>query len=325
MSEITEPILLDSTGQTLIQKLHNQNLLLQAIAGTGIIEEFDNFAEVSAVVKSNDASRIFPVGYQFNVKYKATSGTEYDMPWRVVGFDPVTLADGSVVPALWLQSVYATLEGVQFDVPEPGNTLGSGGAKDSNVASYGYNRWSESGIRAWLNSDAATNGWWGSQFERGGEMITRREADVAPTQLSSIQGFMKGLPKDFTDVLGKIKVQTSCNTVTDGGVTDVTYDKIFLPSLEQMYGTPQASGIEGNAWDYWKQALGISSPASYHPSTYEAYKTYALENHSSAQYCRLRSAHRGYSYNTWYVSPTGYLNAYGAYDSFRCAPACVVI
>ena len=325
MATVTKPIALDETLKEVVEKLHTQNILLQGIAGSGAIEPWSSYEEISAIVRSGNASKVFAYGDQIVVPYTATDGTVYNMPFDVVHFDDVELADGSVRPGMFLQSHYASLEGVQFDAPEPDNTLGSGGVKDDNVANYGYNRWSESGIRAWLNSDAAANGWWGAYFERGGSQIARREADVAPTQLATVNGFMRGLPDDFKAVLGKIKVATSCNTVTDGGVTDTTYDTIFLASLEQMYGNPQAAGVEGDYWEYWKQRLGLTSPASYHPTIYPNYITYALENHSSAQYVRLRSAGRGGSCGAWGVGAGGSLSSYDAYGALRCAPACVII
>lgn len=325
MSTITKPVILDETGQAIVEKLHTQNVLLQAIAGAGQIEPWSSYAEIEAIVRSGNADKVFAYGDQIIVPYTATNGTVYQMPFDVVHFGNVELADGSIKPGMFLQSHYATLEGVQFDAPEPDNTLGSGGAVDSNIASYGYNRWSESGIRAWLNSEAAAGNWFGSYFERNGAQVARRAADVAPTQHGSVNGFMKGLPAEFKAILGEIKVQTSCNTVTDEGVTDVTHDKIFLASLEQMYGTPQASGVEGDYWEYWKQRLGLTSPAAYHPTIYENYITYALENHSSAQYVRLRSAYRGNSYSTWHVYAGGYLTHGYAHGANRCAPACVVI
>lgn len=322
---ITKPILLDETGKEIVNKLHTQNILLESIANAGIIEPWTTFAEIEAIVRSGNASKVFAYGDQINVEYTATNGTKYQMPFDVVHFGDVILADGSTKPGMFLQSHYATLEGVQFDAPEPDNTRGTGGAKDNNVAQYGYNRWSESGIRAWLNSNEAAGNWFGTYFERNGSQVARQAYDVAPDQLAIVNGFLRGLDPEFVAILGEIKVQTSCNTVIDGGVTDITYDKIFLPSLEQMYGSPQASGIEGDYWPYWKRRLGITSPASYHPTIYENYKTYALESHSSAQNVRLRSARRGDSYGTWNVSSGGALNGNGASGASRCAPACVII
>lgn len=322
---ITKPIFLDETGKEIVKKLHTQNILLESIANAGIIEPWTTFAEIEAIVRSGNASKVFAYGDQINVEYTAKNGTKYQMPFDVVHFGDVTLADGSVKPGMFLQSHYTTLEGVQFDAPEPDNTRGAEGATDSNVASYGYNRWSESGIRAWLNSNEAAGNWFGAYFERNGSHVARQEYDVAPNQLESVNGFLRGLDPEFVAILGEVKVQTACNTVIDGGVTDVTYDKIFLPSLEQMYGTPQESGIEGDYWEYWKRRLGITSPASYHPTIYENYKTYALESHSSAQNLRLRSAYRGNSCHAWYVSTGGSLHYNHASYALRCAPACVII
>ena len=325
MSDVTKPVALDETLNKVVEKLHTQNILLEAIAGGGQIEPWTSYDEIEAIVRSGNASKVFAYGDQIVVPYTATNGTKYDMPFDVVHFGNVTLADGSVKPGMFLQSHYATLEGVQFDAPEPNNTLGSGGVKDDNVANYGYNRWSESGIRAWLNSDAAAGSWFGSYFERGGSQVARRAADVAPDQLATVNGFLKGLPDEFKAILGTIEVNTSCNTVTDGGVTDTTHDKIFLPSLEQIYCTPQAAGVEGDYWEYWKERLGLTSPAAYHPTVYPNYITYALENHASAQNVRLRSASRGHSCNTWYVSSGGTVDGGNAGSALRSAPACVIV
>ena len=285
-----------------------------------------SYADIHNLVSAGRAKEFFGIDSQIVVPYTATDGTVYEMPFDVVHFEDVELMDGTTTPGMWLMSHYASLEGVQFDAPEPDNTLGSGGTKDDNVAIRGYNRWSESGIRAWLNSNESAGNWWGNTFERNGTQVTRRSADVAPEQLNTYNGFLEGLPSDFISILGQIKVQTACNTVTDSGVTDITYDKIFLPSLEQMYGNPQIADIEGSYWEYWKQRLGLTSPASYHPTLYQNYLTYALENHFSAVTVRLRSAKRDNSYNAWRVYSTGYLNNSGiASVANRCIPCCVII
>lgn len=104
--------------------------------------------------------------------------------------------------------------------------------------------------------------------------------------------------------------------------TEITYDKIFLPSMEQMYCAPQASG-EGDYWEYWKRASGRTTPCAQW-QTYPEMITYAIENHNSAQYVRLRSAYRGYSYDTWYVASSGDVGNYYAGGSMRCAPACAI-
>lgn len=61
-------------------------------------------------------------------------------------------------------------------------------------------------------------------------------------------------------VLKPVKVVTYCNTVTATGqkqVKDITYDKVTLISLEQMYIEPQAAG-EGEAHEYYKELNGTA-------------------------------------------------------------------
>lgn len=306
MKEVTKFLMTDETGQQLVEKMHTQNMLLNVLAGQSM-EGTNSLEEIAKIVRCGNASKVFGIGDQIIVPYTASNGTVYEFTWNITEFGDVTLADGETVPGMRLEAAYATVESIQFDAPEPDNA-------DGNIQKYGYNRYSQSAIRQWLNSGKEKGQWWSAQSE----------TDVAPSQLESINGFMRGFQKDFLDCLKPVKVQVATNTVTDGGVTDTIYDTFFLPSLEEVYGKPQAEGVEGSAELYWKRRLGITSPAEYHPTTYDGYKIFALENKTSAQNCWLRSASRGYSYNTWNVGSGGYLYGYNAYNSFRCAPACVI-
>ena len=71
-----------------------------------------------------------------------------------------------------------------------------------------------------------------------------------------------------------------------------------------MYANPQHTG-EGEAQDYWKQLNGTATPFADYPTTYPELIQYAVENHSSAQYVRLRSAYRGNASSTWRVYSGG--------------------
>ena len=180
---------------------------------------------------------------------------------------------------------------------------------------YGNNRWQNSAMEQWLNSKAAAGAWW----------TPRDEYDVPPDQLATKPGFMSGFSDDFLAVLGKVKVTTYKNTTAYDGSADVTYDTFFLPALEQIYANKQIDG-EGAYWPYWKEALGLTSPSGwYDGNKHEAYKTFALENHASAQYVRLRSANRGGAGGTWTVNAGGYVHSGNlAWYANRCAPACVI-
>lgn len=231
-------------------------------------------------------------------------------------------------PDTWTVSSYASqtattaIETVAVASGDGGTDLGTmaytvpGALNCMQRVGYGYNRWSQSGIRQWLNSKAAAGSWWTPQ----------NDFDRAPNELASQRGFMAGFSDEFLSILGKVKVTTALNTV-EGHATDRedTYDTFFLPSLEQMYGTPQLAGAEGEYWEYWKRALGLASPSGTGSANiHEAYKTYAINAKTSAQSVRLRSAHRGSAYGTWLVYSTGYLHSSTANGSGRCAPACVI-
>lgn len=189
------------------------------------------------------------------------------------------------------------------------------GINNLQRAAYGYNRWSHSGIRQYLNSAADAGAWWAPQ----------NNFDRPPAQLASYPGFMAGFDEDFLNILKPIKVTTALNTVSDDqiGTQEDTYDTFFLASLEQQFITPQLSGVEGDAWDYWKRATG--STTTIKTGVTGAFPiTYALNAKTSAQNVRLRSASRGYAYYTWFVGSTGTVTTYTAYYAHRFSPACVV-
>ena len=179
---------------------------------------------------------------------------------------------------------------------------------------YGDNRWANSAYEQWLNSKAAAGAWW----------LPRDEYDVPPSQLSGKAGFMSGFGDDFLSIIQPVKVKTAKNTTAFDGSFDETYDTFFLPSLEQIYAQTQIAG-EGDYWEYWKHALGRTTPNGWYDSNRnDAYKTYAINAKTVAQFVRLRSAIRGTASSTWAVSSGGTVSYPLAYWPTRCAPACVI-
>lgn len=173
---------------------------------------------------------------------------------------------------------------------------------------YGCNRWATSAMRQWLNSEAGKGAWWTAQDE----------FDIAPEQLSTTSGFLAGLPVDMRSQLKRVKVVTVKNNPTEGGGTDITYDRVFLPSLEEMYIAKQRSG-EGAYHPYWKMRAGTDSPVPLWTNN-DRYKSYALENQTSAQYVRLRSADVGYCNGTWSVYASGYVYYISSTGALRALP-----
>lgn len=174
---------------------------------------------------------------------------------------------------------------------------------------YGYNRWSQSGLRQWLNSAAPAGKWWTPQ----------NDWDRPHAAAATKAGFLAGYDEDVRKYFKPIKVVTvACNA--DSNVEDVTYDKVFLSALEQMYCVPQFSGKEGEYWEYYKRLLGRTTPAPT-DQTYARLKKYSLNAPTSAQYCFRRSALRAYSNYVWLVTTSGNVHYAHAVNANRCAPS----
>lgn len=182
---------------------------------------------------------------------------------------------------------------------------------------YGYGRWSQSAIRQYLNSDADKGKWWTPQ----------NKFDLAPDNLDTTAGYLSGLPADLLAAIKPVKVVTytnTCETADEATEKDITYDRVFLPSLEEMYIKPQApAGGEGTPHDYWRIISGSSQPVAQY-GTYPRYKQFALTSKTSSQAVRLRSAGRGYAFDAWCVNSTGYVYGDGAGWAIAVAPLVVI-
>lgn len=346
-------VITNETLEAIAEQVDRRNSILQKF-----INEFSptTWLQVQADVRAGKAKQRYAVGDELISTY-TYNGQTYECPWVVLDNDrECEWEDGTKHPGLWLGMKYCTPEDVQFDAAENnivdlteepnalegwyywglnGTTytkinVSAGDALPTtyesvrkcsinhvDVLKNGYNRWSHSGQRQWLNSDDTGIGeWWTPQHP----------GDVAPSQLESIKGFKAGLPSDFLAVVTPVKVKTSCNTVTDGGVTDETVDTFFLQSLEEVYGSPQIPDIEGPYFPHWKIATGLDEPTNGSSSnTNNARKIKRVSSPTgSAASVRLRSAYRGTANNAWFVYSSGYLNYNSATNSYAALPACVI-
>lgn len=211
------------------------------------------------------------------------------------------------------------LETVPVTSGQDGTALGTlqyatrnGNLNSMQETAYGWNRWKTSALRQYLNSEQAKGKWWTPQDEW----------DIAPDQLATKDGFLCGMPADMLKALKTVKVVTYANTVQDGGEADITYDRVFLPSLEQLFINPQIAG-EGTVHEYWQRRSGMKTKMQQY-QTYPRMISYAVENHTSPQFVRLRSAYRGSAYGTWYVNSSGGVNSNGAWGANRFSPLVVV-
>lgn len=183
---------------------------------------------------------------------------------------------------------------------------------------YGYNRWSQSAVRQWLNSSAAAGSWWSLQ----------NPWDRPPTVATTLRGFLAGFSDGFLSVLQATDVVTALNTIEgQTATTETTSDKIFLPSLQEMYVTPQLANVEGVDWTYYQQLAanaGLTGRFA-QGGTYPVLITYNLANTTSPVTVWLRSADRGGADSAWGVtSAGGVTNYYRARYAGRGCPACII-
>lgn len=226
----------------------------------------------------------------------------YTSPAATNPIEIVTLSEGS--------------GGTDLGTLSSATKYGTNGMNNLQRSAYGYNRWGQSAMRQRLNSAAAAGSWWTAQ----------NPYDRLPDQ-ASLPGFMAGFDEAFLNIIKPVKVRTALNTVSDSdiGSYEDTYDTFFLPSLEQEYIVPQATGIEGEYWEYWKQRLGLSSPQAQGDAGVNAnHIRYGYNAKASPQNCRLRSAYRGLAANTWGVYASGAAYTSHAPYAFRGCPACVI-
>ena len=253
--------------------------------------------------------------YQFTLTKNAPAGA------RLTGFYNAP----DTAPTNWKVYVYKDqqkselLETCNVSAGEAGMNLGTFLAKPNgklnglHPVGYGDGRWYKSAYRQYLNSDAPAKEWWAPQDEW----------DMKPDQADTVPGFLAGFSDDFKNALTRVKVVTYGNTVTDDGSAVVTYDKIFLPSLQEIYCSPQVSG-EGTYWPYWKERTGAKTPQALW-QTYPLRITRDLAQRTVGRNVRLRSAARGTGGNVFGVLSSGHVGDWGAVFARCCAPACKIV
>ena len=252
--------------------------------------------------------------YQFTLTKAAPAGA------RLAGFYNAP----DTPPTSWKVYVYKDqkkselLETCSVTAGSAGSNLGTFLAKENgdlnglHPVGYGDNRWWKSAYRQYLNSDAAVGAWWEPQDKW----------DMKPDQADTLPGFLSGFSDDFKNALSRVKVVTYGNTVTDDGSAVVTYDKIFLPSLQAIYCSPQVSG-EGTYWPYWKERTGAKTPQA----LWRAYPlriTRDLAQRTVGRGVQLRSANRGGGGSAFHVNSSGYVNNWYGLGADRSAPACKI-
>lgn len=186
----------------------------------------------------------------------------------------------------------------------------------------GSNRWATSALRQYLNSSAAAGAWWEPQSKW----------DYPPAYLATTAGHLSGFSADFVEHLAQREVKTAlpyCDGGTSGGTEcDTTYDRVWLPSAEQLCWNPTwlgvPLGLEGAALPYWREVWGSDAPATM-GQVHTEFCMAGMGAETTMRGVFERSAYRSYGGNVACCYAGGTL--YGNYASYGgcCAPAYSII
>ena len=180
------------------------------------------------------------------------------VPLNFCDFQNVTLMDGSSVPGLVLQfSKSLWFFYASFDSPD-------------SLGGYYHNRWKFSLLRQWLNSSGSN--WFSPAYEGDAfadfyKNFSGGDSEIASFFQNDSLGFLSLLPNDFQDSLRPVRVVTAAfwddehnmpeTELIDNVECDVTFDKVFIPSLSQMAYSSNDDGqidvqpVEGEAWAFY--------------------------------------------------------------------------
>ena len=191
-----------------------------------------------------------------------------------------------------------------FDAEEPSNTNG-------DRRSYGNNRYSQSNIDQWLNSQAAS--WYSA----------RHSYDAPPSndnvwnnynEYDTEAGFLSNFEADFRNAILDAVIRVAKNTVTDGGGYEDITRKVFLLSNTEVGLSNENSVAEGTLWSYFSSAARRQCYPTAEAVSNSEYTSSSL-NASSYWWWWLRTPHASYANNARRVNTDGGLNYGGAYGA----------
>ena len=126
MSNITKPVMLDSTGHLIVEGIARQNLLLTQMIQQAAATPVATLNEIHEIVRAGEAANVFSYGDQIHLNYNDGTNS-YVLPWDIVHFGNFLLQDGETVPGMVIQSHYL-MEATQFDQNEGFWVVPAGGA-----------------------------------------------------------------------------------------------------------------------------------------------------------------------------------------------------
>lgn len=200
-----------------------------------------------------------------------------------------------------------------FDAKEPNNS-------NSDRKSYGNNRYSQSNIRQWLNSDASAGNWYSAQHSAD---QTPSTSYVSCNAYDTQAGFLNGFSADFKALLQNVTKTVAKNTVTDGGGSETVTNKIFLLSKTEVGLGNENNIAEGTQYTYFNSADRRKCKCTAEAIANSNYGSNPTVNDN--WYWWLRTPYASYAYRARGVISDGTLDSSGAYyGSNGVRPACSI-
>lgn len=288
VAKVFDVIGIDHETPTDTRYVHSLTVQARELLGTG------QFSAPQAFYKA--ATELAPGEHVFtlnSVQYKFT--TNITVPENGVIF-VATWGEGDYVPTK------VTTYGADRVTPIESNlsiSAGSGSDTLSPInhhqrARYGSANWKESGLRQWLNSDAATFVW-------------AAKTDYDRPSSYSTAGFLNLLDPELTSVIGAVDKQASRNNVNEGGGQDTFSDKVFLLSQKEVGLGEEGTVTNEKVYDFWD---GVAN---------------AARIKGSPSYWWLRSPYVSVASFARIVYYSGALSYYNASGAYGLAPACAII
>ena len=181
-----------------------------------------------------------------------------------------------------------------FDAKEPSNTNG-----DRRI--YGNNRYSQSNIDQWLNSQAAS---WYSARHSYDAPPNNANVESNYNEYDTEAGFLSNFETDFRTAILDAVIRVAKNTVTDGGGYEDITRKVFLLSSTEVGLSAENSAADGTLWSYFSSAARRQCYPTTEAVSNSEYTDSSL-NESSYWYWWLRTPYSASASLTRYVDENG--------------------
>ena len=239
-------------------------------------------------------------------KHSINGETPWMIPWRIIKKNHRGYPSGSIT--LIADQI---IDLRAFDAREPNNS-------DSNRRGNGNNNWRYSNIRLWLNSSATS--WYTAQH--GADAPPNASNVTNGTEYQSRPGFLYNFTAAERNLILSTTITTVNNTVTDGGGSYTTTDKVFLPSETEMGLGNENNIAEGTAFGYFTSNT-VRTSAVYANAYRYSLSTSKPNTETTPWYYWLRTPYASSSDNVRYVGTDGSLNYHSAYLGYYGVRPCL--